>query len=107
MSDNSGVKHDSGKPEPALIPAEAIIGAAKGLSYGKNKYGADNFKGGLEHRRLYNSLMRHILAMLSNEDTDPESGIEHIDLVLANAAMLKWMIVHRPDLDDRWKPSQR
>lgn len=38
----SGLKYDGEKPDVALVPAEAILGAAKGLTYGKVKYGADN-----------------------------------------------------------------
>jgi len=102
-----GLKFDQGKPAVALVPVEAILGAARGLTYGKNKYGADNFRAGIEYRRLVSSLMRHLLAWMNNEDIDEESQLHHIDLVLSNASMLRWMIENRPDLDDRWKPDKR
>ena len=101
-----GNKHDAGKPEISLIPVEAIEGCAKALTFGANKYGKHNFSDGIEHTRLINSLLRHTMAILRNEDNDPESNLDHVDHILANASMLKFMRVNRSDLDDRWKKNE-
>lgn len=98
-----GTKHDQGKPPIHMIPEVAIIGMAEGFAYGAKKYDRFNYRKGLDYTRLTDSLMRHTLAFLMGEDTDPESGLHHTKLMLANAAMLEFMRVNRPEHDDRYR----
>ena len=98
----SGVKHDQGKPQISLIPAEAIEGCAAALTFGANKYGKHNFRDGMHYSRLLDACMRHILAYLRNEDLDPESGLSHIHHAMANLAMLEYQTKHHPEMDDRY-----
>jgi hypothetical protein len=100
----TGIKNDSGKPAITLIPTDAITGMAMALTFGAKKYGADNFRGGIAYRRLADAAMRHLLAFIEGEDNDKESGLPHLDHCLASIAMLKFMTVHKQDMDDRWKP---
>ena len=39
-----GMKHDSGKIRPGLIPAECLKAVAEVMTYGANKYAPDNWK---------------------------------------------------------------
>lgn len=98
----SGTKFDSNKPKVSLVPSEAILAAARAMTYGANKYAADNFKKGITHRRLLDAAFRHLLAYSAGEDLD-ESGLCHIDHALASLCMLEYMRVHKPGLDDRYK----
>lgn len=102
-----GKKYDSGKPRISLIPREAIEGAAAALSFGALKYSADNFKNGLEYRRLVDAAMRHIVAWTDGENLDPESGLSHLDHALASLSMLKFMEQNRPEMDDRYKKESK
>lgn len=86
-----------------MIPEDAIIGMAEAFAYGSVKYERFNYRNGLAYTRLTDSLMRHTLAYLKGEDIDPESGLPHTKLMLANAAMLEYMRIHKPEMDDRWK----
>lgn len=101
--EDKGLKYDSDKAPLHLIPAEALIGMAKGFGYGAKKYAAHNFKKGIEYSRLTDSLRRHTLSFLMGEDIDPESGLPHTWHILCNAAMIEYMRVHKPDMDDRYK----
>ena len=98
-----GIKHDSNKPRLSLVPKEAFWGMAQALTFGANKYAADNFKEGIEYRRLADAVLRHLTAWVDGENNDPESGLSHLDHALASLAMLKYMEINRPDMDDRYK----
>ena len=99
----TGHKEDAGKPAHSLVPVEALEAMATVQLYGANKYGRDNWRGGMPHTRLYDACQRHLQAWLSGEDCDPESGKPHLWHALTTLGMLVWMTVQRPDLDDRWK----
>lgn len=102
-----GIKNDDNKAKLHMIPEEALIGMAEAFQFGAKKYERFNYKNGLEFTRLSDSLRRHILSFLMGEDLDPESGLHHTKHILANAAMLEFMRIHRPEMDDRWKDETR
>lgn len=98
-----GTKADSGKAPLHMCPEEALIGMAHAFGYGAKKYDKWNYKKGIELTRLTDSLRRHTYAYLSGEDIDPESGLPHTWLMLANTAMIEYMRVNKPEMDDRYK----
>ena len=99
-----GVKYDSNKPNTALLPPLSLLGAARVLGMGASKYGPDNWRGGIEYRRLLGAALRHIFAYNSGEDTDPESGLSHIHHATVNLMFLgEFIELNRKDLDDRYK----
>lgn len=102
-----GKKNDSGKPSVTLIPTEAILGMAKGLTYGAIKYGVWNYRDGIAHRRLLDASLRHLLSVIDGEVIDKESGNPHIWHALASLAMYEWMRINRPDLNDLYKKPKK
>lgn len=103
-SGNKGVKYDSDKPNTALLPPLSLLGVARVLGMGANKYGPDNWRGGIEYRRLLGAAIRHILAYADGEDVDPESGLSHIHHAATNLLFLGQFIEEkRVELDDRYK----
>lgn len=102
-SPNVGIKHDAGKVPLDLIDPTAIEGLAAVLAFGANKYAANNWRGGLSYSRLLAAMMRHLFAIMRGEDTDPESGLPHVDHVGCCWMFLSNMMKTRPDLDDRYK----
>lgn len=100
---SEGKKKDQGKAPIHMCPEEALIGMAEGFGYGAIKYDRFNYRKGLAFTRLTDSLIRHCLAFTRNEDIDEESKLHHTKLILANAAMLEFMRINHPDLDDRYK----
>lgn len=99
----SGNKFDGGKAPVHLIPVEFVLGTAQAFKMGINKYGKWNYREGIEYTRLIDSLMRHTLAYLNGEELDPESGLPHTWHIGANAAMIEYMRVNKPEMDDRYK----
>ena len=104
-SASTGLRYNTGKPEMSMVleANKAMEGVAKVLMHGKAKYHRGNWLGGLAHMGIVDCLMRHLTAYVSGEDKDAESGLPHVDHVLANALFLSQMYHTRPDLDDRVK----
>lgn len=101
---SEGKKNDQGKPKLSIIPTDALWGMARALTYGASKYSLHNFRNGIHYTRLADAAMRHLTVWMEGEELDSESGNSHLDHALASLAMLKFMSVHKPDFDDRWKP---
>lgn len=75
---NGALKYDTGKPPISLISREFLEGLANVLAFGAKKYAAHNWREGMEWSRLADASMRHLLAWVDGEDTDPESGLNHL-----------------------------
>ena len=74
----SGVKFDNGKPPLGLIPRQALEAEAQVMAFGADKYGRDNWRGGMDWSRLTDAALRHITAFVDGEDVDSETGISHL-----------------------------
>lgn len=101
-----GKRFNKGKSPVDQIPyeAEELIGLC--FAYGEKKYGKDNWRNGLPFTQLIGCAKRHLGKFNKGLDLDDESNLNHISLAATNLVMLLWMIVNRPDLDDRWKGSK-
>lgn len=107
LKDDKGSKFDGDKLRMDLIPAEAIYAIARVLTYGAKKYGDRNWEEGLSWSRPYAALLRHAIAWFHGEETDPESGLSHLDHMAANAAFLSHYTAKSVGNDDRpWKPEE-
>lgn len=84
-------KYDTAKTRYDLLPAECLDAVAKILTFGAEKYGANNWQN-LEdfESRYYAALERHIQAWRMGENIDPESGQPHLAHVACNAVFLLW-----------------
>ena len=103
MANATGIKHDQDKPRVDLLDPLALEGLARVLGFGANKYAAHNWRGGISYLRLIGAALRHTFAILRGEDTDPESGLPHVDHLGCCWMFLSHMMKTRPDLDDRYK----
>ena len=101
---DQGVKHDNGKAPISLIPVEAILGEADVFAFGAKKYGKHNFRLGMEHTRVLDAALRHVLAILKGEDVDPESGKPHWAHARCCLAMYAYYQTNQVGKDDRYKP---
>ena len=77
MSD--GIKYDSAKPRMNLLPPKAIIEVSKVLTFGAEKYDAENWRklDDLQNRYTAGAL-RHIFAHMDGEQLDPETNLSHL-----------------------------
>lgn len=105
-----GRKDDADKLRMDLIPTEATYALARVLTTGAKKYDDNNWRGGIKFSRLVGALKRHLTAWESGEIFDKESGFNHMDHVLCNAAFIvayEQMIANgkfkSTDIDDLWE----
>lgn len=61
-----------------LVPWAAVNDIADVLSYGSQKYSANNWCRGTEWGRYFAALCRHIFAWWRGEDNDKETGFSHL-----------------------------
>jgi hypothetical protein len=98
-----GTKYDQEKPRVDLLDPLALEGIANVLAFGAKKYAAHNWRGGISYSRLIAAIIRHTFAILRGEDTDPESGLPHVDHLGCSVMFLSNMMKTRPDMDDRYQ----
>lgn len=94
------MKDDEGKRQWDLLPwaeLEQVVGV---FTYGAERYGESNWRQGFRYGRLWNAIMRHMVAFKMGENTD-SSGHHH--LAHAAAGMLMLLAHHNERLgkDDR------
>ena len=75
----TGIKYDSAKPKMNLLPPKAIVEVAKVLTFGAEKYDAENWRklDDLQNRYTAGAL-RHIFAHMDGEKLDRETGLSHM-----------------------------
>ena len=103
---DTAMKFDTAKPRMDLLDPQALEGLAAVLTFGAKKYAAHNWRKGIVNTRLIAALLRHLFAILRGEDTDPESGLPHIDHVGCCWMFLSNNMKNRPDLNDVWRPDE-
>lgn len=94
-------KFDSTKPRTDLLPFDALAGVSAVLAYGANKYAERNWERGMSWGRMLGAALRHLFAWASGEDTDPESGLPHLDHAACCVLMLSALVKRRAGRDDR------
>lgn len=81
-------KADHGKPRLTLVPTKILPAIAKIREYGNEKYkDPDNWKT-VDTDRYLNAMYRHLLAYVSGEEDDPESGYPHLWHMACNLAFI-------------------
>ncbi|HNX82391.1 MAG TPA: DUF5664 domain-containing protein [Candidatus Omnitrophota bacterium] len=85
--EESGLKFDSGKLRPGLFPVECFEAISKVLTFGANKYSANNWKK-VAPDRYIDALWRHYIAWQTGEKNDSESGLSHTAHFATNAVFL-------------------
>lgn len=98
-----GIKYDQEKSRVDLIDSDFLEELGMVLKFGSEKYGPDNWRGGIKIRRIIGAALRHLYAIMRNEDYDKESGLRHVAHLACNVMFLAVMLKTRPDMDDRFK----
>jgi hypothetical protein len=73
-----GRKDDGGKIRVDLLPIGALQEVARVLTFGANKYGANNWQNVEPRSRYYGAALRHLFARGRGETHDSESGLPHL-----------------------------
>ena len=74
-----GKKYDGGKAKLYLLPPKSILEVGKVLTYGADKYDAENWRKVDDLQNRYTSAaLRHIFAHIDGEADDQETGLSHL-----------------------------
>lgn len=83
-------RFNQGKVDYTLLPVDALTEEALVWMKGEIKYGRSNWEqlwGDRSRIVIGQSLLRHVLAYISGEDFDPETGLHHLGHARCNCAM--------------------
>ena len=76
---SQGIKYDSAKPKMNLLPPKAVMEVAKVLTFGAEKYDAENWRKLEDLQNRYTAgALRHIFAHMDGEELDPETNLSHL-----------------------------
>lgn len=106
-----GIKFDTGKPRVSLLSSKFLLGMGQVMEFGQRKYAQNNWRNGIAVSRLLDAASRHLLKWTEGDDTDEESGQDHL-FHAAIDLMMAWETARtRPSFDDRFilelaKPEQ-
>ena len=89
-------KHDEEKIRMELTDPAFNELVAKVLTYGANKYSADNWKKLTDKNRAIGALLRHITAYQKGELIDPESKLPHLGHAACNLMFLNYIDENKP-----------
>lgn len=84
-------KDVKGKIRMALVPPRIIEEIGKVRTFGTEKYGDPENWREVAQEYYKDALMRHIVAWLKGEETDKESGLNHLSHAACNIAFLMEM----------------
>lgn len=89
-----GYKSDDGKSRMDLIPPEVLIELGNLYGMGSKKYADDNWKIGMEFKRVYAAMQRHANKWWAGEELDQTDGQHHLDSVIWGAMSLRYYMLH-------------
>ena len=101
--DGGGLRKNEGKLRTDLVPMSTLRSLARVLGKGAEKYEDNNWRRGMKWSTVQASLLRHLMLWIDGEDIDQESGLNHMDHIMANVTFLLEYIEVYPEGDDRFK----
>jgi hypothetical protein len=94
-------KHDGGKVRLELVPPDVVFALGSVLTFGAQKYAANNWCKGMDWSRAYGALQRHLQAWWACRDLDAETGMSHLWHALCELAFLVTYEMRGVGRDDR------
>lgn len=92
----------SSKIPISVIPGTVITELALGLAEGAIKYGKFNWRVvGVRYSIYFDATMRHLISFDQGEDTDPDSGLNHITKAISSLTVLRDAMLQGKWTDDR------
>lgn len=98
---NDALRFDDGKLRFDLLPPDALTELVKVYTRGSVKYEPRNWERGMNYQRCFASLARHAVLWQMGQDTDEETGCNHMAHVAWNALALVTYQIRGVGVDDR------
>ncbi len=98
---DKGLRYNEGKNRMGLLSPNLVREISKVLTFGANKYSADNYALGMRWSKVIDSLERHWQEFKAGNDYDEESGELHLAHLGCNLQFLIDYYTIYPEGDDR------
>lgn len=98
---DKGLRFNAGKNRVGLVSPHLIEEIGKVLTFGAEKYSADNYMGGMKWSKVIDSLDRHWQEFRKGVDYDDESKLLHLAHMGCNLQFLMDYYHYYPEGDDR------
>jgi hypothetical protein len=86
----------------SCLPIRVLWRVALGMQEGALKYGRHNYRAvGVRSSVYFDAASRHLFSWWEGEDIDAESGVHHIDKLIACLMVLRDSMLHGNAVDDR------
>lgn len=96
--DAIGVK----KAPMSTVPSAVVMEIGLAMLEGALKYGRHNYRAiGVRASVYYDAFMRHVMAWWEGEDTDTDSGLNHLTKALACLTVIRDAMINNKWVDDR------
>jgi hypothetical protein len=92
-----GFKADANKSRVDLIPPDVLLELGNLYAMGAKKYADDNWKIGMDFKRVYAAMLRHSYKWWAGEENDQVDGQNHLDSVIWSAIALRYYMLHYDD----------
>ena len=90
QSNDAAMRFDFAKLRWDLFPDDALEKIAEVYTHGAIKYADENWRKGMNWKRMIASMKRHTKAITTGEDIDADSGCLHLAMIAWNAISLIW-----------------
>jgi hypothetical protein len=109
MQNELAQRYNEGKLKWHNFPMFLIRPLIQVAHYGAGKYATHNFMKGAPISQYLDSLKRHLDSFedFKQSDNDTESNINHLAHIAWNALVAIYMLENRPELDDRYKETDK
>ena len=84
------LRYNSWKTRWSLVHFPSLEPLVEVLEFGAMKYAEDNWKKPMDKKQILNSMQRHIIRLMEDEELDSESNLKHIGHIMANCMMYSW-----------------
>lgn len=106
MSGNA-LRYNDWKPQWSLVDFDSLEPMVHVLEYGMKKYtvwevsGRENWKKPMDKKKILESMMRHLIRLMADEELDSESKLPHIGHLMCNAMFYSYHSSH--DHKELWR----
>ena len=84
-NEEKALRYNEGKPQWGLVHYDSLIPMVRVLEFGAYKYSPRNWMKPMPTKEILESMQRHLAALMDGEEYDPESGLDHMGHIQANA----------------------
>ncbi len=79
------MRFNEGKPQWSLVHFDSLLPMVRTLEFGAKKYAPNNWMKPMDKKKILESMMRHLAAIMDGQEIDPETGISHMGNIQCNA----------------------